>query len=154
MKGGLLVVLAVAASLSGCQSVRNFSQERYSRNNESARAWLSDQIFPAEINISGSWRSRDWGDSFFSQTDRTVKGNLEIIRWRAWSAVPRLTCWRVREGDGSITASSWKCRRRTSSSAIILARSRIDQVIDKTFVLIGPVRLRPVQAKVSAPRVR
>ncbi len=76
MKGGLLVVLAVAVSLSGCQSVRNFSQERYARNNESGRAWLSDQILPAEINISGSWRSRDWGDSFFSQTDRAIQGNL------------------------------------------------------------------------------
>ena len=76
MKGGLLVVLAVAVSLSGCQSVRNFSQERYARNNEFGRAWLSDQILPAEINISGSWRSRDWGDSFFSQTERVIRGNL------------------------------------------------------------------------------
>ena len=76
MKGGLIVVLAVAASFSGCQSIRDFSQERYSRNNEFARAWLSDQILPAEINISGSWRSRDWGDSFFSQTDRMIKGSL------------------------------------------------------------------------------
>ena len=76
MKGGLLVVLAVAASLSGCQNIRNFSQERYAQNNEFARAWLSDHILPAEINISGSWKSRDWGDSFFSQADRMIKGNL------------------------------------------------------------------------------
>ncbi len=76
MRGGLLVVLAVAASFSGCQSIRNFSQERYARNNEFARAWLSDQILPADINISGSWKSRDWGDTFFLQTDRTIKGNL------------------------------------------------------------------------------
>jgi hypothetical protein len=76
LKGGLLVVLAVAASLTGCQSIQNFSQERYSRNNEFGRAWLSDQIFPAEINVSGSWKSRDWGDSFFSQTDRAIRGNL------------------------------------------------------------------------------
>ena len=76
MKGGLLVALAVAASFIGCQSIRNFSQERYSRNNEFGHAWISDQIFPAEINISGSWRSRDWGDTFFSQTDRTIKGHL------------------------------------------------------------------------------
>ncbi len=76
MKGGLLVALAVAASFIGCHSVRNFSQERYSRNNEFGHAWISDQIFPAEINISGSWKSRDWGDTFFSQTDRTIKGHL------------------------------------------------------------------------------
>lgn len=76
MKGGLLVVLAVVASFTGCQSVRNFSQERYSRNNEFGRAWISDQILPAEINLSGTWKSRDWGDAFFSQTDRTIKGHL------------------------------------------------------------------------------
>ena len=76
MKGGLLVALAVAASFIGCHSVRNFSQERYPRNNEFGHAWISDQIFPAEINISGSWKSRDWGDTFFSQTDRTIKGHL------------------------------------------------------------------------------
>ena len=76
MKGGLLVVLAVAVSFSGCQAIRNFSQERYTRNNEIGRAWLSDQILPPDINLSGSWRSRDWGDTFFSQTDRLVRGNL------------------------------------------------------------------------------
>lgn len=76
MKGGLLVVLAVVASYPGCQSVRDFSQERYSRNNEFGRAWISDQILPAEINVSGTWKSRDWGDTFFSQTDRTIKGHL------------------------------------------------------------------------------
>ena len=76
MKGGLLVVLVVATSLAGCQSIRNFSQERYARNNEFGRAWLSDQILPPEISISGSWRSRDWGDSFFSQTDQAIKCNL------------------------------------------------------------------------------
>jgi uncharacterized protein YceK len=76
LKGGLLVVLAVALSFSGCETIRNFSQERYSRNNEIGHAWLSDQILPPDINISGSWRSRDWGDTFFSQADRTVRGNL------------------------------------------------------------------------------
>jgi hypothetical protein len=73
---GLLVVLAVVASLTGCQSIRNFSNERYSRNNEFARAWLSDQIFPAEINVSGSWRSRDWGDALFSQADQKITGHF------------------------------------------------------------------------------
>jgi hypothetical protein len=76
LKGGLVVVLAVEASFAGCQSIRNFSQERYSRNIEFGHAWISDQILPAEINISGSWQSRDWGEAFFSQADRTVKGHL------------------------------------------------------------------------------
>jgi hypothetical protein len=76
MKGGLLVILAVAASFTGCQAIRNFSEERYSRNIEFGHAWISDQILPAEINISGSWKGREWGDAFFSQTDRAVNGSL------------------------------------------------------------------------------
>jgi uncharacterized protein YceK len=76
LKGGLLVVLAVALSFSGCQAIRNFSQQRHSRNNEIGYAWLSDQILSPDINISGPWRSRDWGIAFFSQADRTVRGNL------------------------------------------------------------------------------
>lgn len=76
MNRGLLVVLAVVASLTGCHSIRNFSNERYSRNNEFARAWLSDQILPAEVNVSGSWRSRDWGDGLLSQADQKITGNV------------------------------------------------------------------------------
>jgi hypothetical protein len=73
---GLLVVVAVVASLAGCQSIQSFSNERYSRNNEFARAWLSDQILPAEINVSGSWRSQDWGDALFSQADQKITGHF------------------------------------------------------------------------------
>ena len=76
MKGGLFVVLAVAASLTGCQTLRNLSEERYSRNTAFGHAWISDQILPAEINIAGSWKSRDWGDVFLSQTDRAIKGHI------------------------------------------------------------------------------
>jgi hypothetical protein len=76
LKGGLLVILAIAASLAGCQSVQKFSEERYSRNNGFGSAWISDQILPAEINVAGTWNSRDWGDATFSQTDRTIKGQL------------------------------------------------------------------------------
>ena len=56
MKGGLLVVLALMASLSGCQTLSRFSAERSSRNIESGHAWISDQILPAEINVSVSGR--------------------------------------------------------------------------------------------------
>ena len=76
MKGGLLVVLALEASFTGCQTLRNLSEERYSRNTAFGHAWISDQILPAEINIAGSWKSRDWGDVFLSQTDRAVKGHV------------------------------------------------------------------------------
>jgi hypothetical protein len=76
LKGGLLVVLAVAVSLTGCQTLRNLSEERYSRNVAFGHAWISDQILPAEINVAGSWKSRDWGDVFLSQTNRAVKGHI------------------------------------------------------------------------------
>jgi hypothetical protein len=76
LKGGLVVVLTLAASFVGCQSIRNFSEERYSRNNEFGRAWISDQILPPEINVAGTWKSRDWGETFLSQTNGTVKGHL------------------------------------------------------------------------------
>ena len=76
MKGGLLVVLAIGASLTGCQTLNRFSAERSSRNIEFGHAWISDQILPAEIIVAGSWKSRDWGDAFLSQADRTVKGRI------------------------------------------------------------------------------
>jgi hypothetical protein len=104
--------------------------------------------------------SRDHGDRAIggirSSRRRTERSGVisGTIRWRAWSAVRRPTCWRVREGDGSTTASSWKCRRRTSCSATILARFRIDPATAETFVSTGPARLRRVQAKVSARAVR
>jgi hypothetical protein len=76
LKGGLPVVLAIVASLTGCQTLNRFAAERASRNIEFGHAWISDQILPAEINVAGSWKSRDWGDAFLSQADRTVKGRI------------------------------------------------------------------------------
>jgi hypothetical protein len=75
LKDRLLVIL-LAASLSGCQTLRKLSEERYSRNTALGHAWISDQIGPAEINVAGSWRSSEWGDGFLSQTDRALKGHL------------------------------------------------------------------------------
>ena len=64
----------------GCQviddAVGEFNSKRYARHNEPGNAWLSDQMLPAEINISGSYRSRDWGPSFFSQNGREIRGHL------------------------------------------------------------------------------
>src|SRR5882757_10761924 len=75
----LLLMLALVVSLGGCETlenVRNFNQERYTRNNDHGKAWLSDQVFPAEVNISGTWKCDDWGPSAFAQTDRVVRGHL------------------------------------------------------------------------------
>jgi hypothetical protein len=76
LKGALAVVLAVAASMTGCQTLSHLSAERSSRNIEFGHAWISDQILPSEINVAGSWKSRDWGDASLSQADRAVKGRI------------------------------------------------------------------------------
>lgn len=75
MKSRLLVFL-LAASLSGCQTLEKLSEERYSRNIALGHAWISDQTFPAGINVAGSWRSSEWGEAFLSQTDRALKGHF------------------------------------------------------------------------------
>lgn len=79
MIGRLFVVLALAFSLTGCevlQRVRNLNDERYTRNNDRGKAWLSDQTLPAEANISGEWKCDDWGNSAFAQDGRVVRGHL------------------------------------------------------------------------------
>lgn len=62
--------------LAGCAEIQQFTQERYSRNNDTGRAWLSDQMLPAEMDLTGTWKSADWGDAFFAQNDRTARGHL------------------------------------------------------------------------------
>lgn len=77
MKAGWLILgLVACVALSGCGLFSGVREERYSRNNSKGNAWLSDQMLPAEINVSGNWQSRDWGKAFFSQTDRQVRGYL------------------------------------------------------------------------------
>lgn len=63
-------------ALAGCETVRDFNRERYSRNNALGDAWLSDQMFPPEISIAGNWTSRSWGKAFFAQNDNRVRGYL------------------------------------------------------------------------------
>ena len=72
----LLLLLAVVVTLAGCETVRDFNSERYSRNNALGTAWLSDQMFPPEISIAGTWKSESWGKAFFAQTDNKVRGYL------------------------------------------------------------------------------
>ena len=75
MKIRLLVILCVAA-LTGCEVVRDFNKERYGRNNEAGDAWLSDQMLPPQINVSGNWKSSDWGDTYLGQNGAKVGGHL------------------------------------------------------------------------------
>lgn len=77
MNGRLLVVLTVLGALMGCQAIDEVTLKRYPRNRQYAHAWLSDQVLPAEINVSGNWRSPDWGRTFLSQSgDGKVNGYL------------------------------------------------------------------------------
>lgn len=71
-----ILLLAAVAALAGCETVRDFNNERYSRNNALGTAWLSDQMFPPEISVTGNWKSAIWGKAFFVQTDNKVRGNL------------------------------------------------------------------------------
>lgn len=71
-----VLLLAAVTLLAGCETVRDFNKERYSRNNALGDAWLSDQMFPPEISVSGNWKSAVWGKAFFAQTDNKVRGYL------------------------------------------------------------------------------
>lgn len=70
------LLLAAILALAGCETVRDFNKERYSRNNALGSAWLSDQMFPPEISVAGNWKSATWGKAFFAQTDNKVRGYL------------------------------------------------------------------------------
>jgi hypothetical protein len=70
------LLLAAVWVLAGCEAVRDFTGERYSRNHALGQAWLSDQMFAPEIFISGEWKSAEWGRAFFAQTDNKVRGYL------------------------------------------------------------------------------
>ena len=75
LREGLLAIFIITA-FPGCGTLGKLSEERSSRNVAMGHAWISDQILPAEVNVAGSWRSREWGDAFLSQTDRAVKGRI------------------------------------------------------------------------------
>ena len=71
-----IVVIALSVALTGCEVFRDITSERYSRNNSKGAAWLSDQQFPAEADVCGTWQSRDWGKCFLAQTGRNVRGYI------------------------------------------------------------------------------
>lgn len=77
MKNRLLfAALAIAAVCSGCQTLDKYTLKRYPRNHEHARTWLSDQVLPPQINISGHWNSPAWGKAFLAQNGREVNGYI------------------------------------------------------------------------------
>jgi hypothetical protein len=74
--GALLGLCAVLVGLPACTAIDDFNTKRYDRHNELGDAWLSDQMEPPQIDISGSYKSEDWGRSYFSQTGADVRGHL------------------------------------------------------------------------------
>lgn len=68
------IVFTGALFLAGCETVRDFNNLRKDRNNEPGEAWLSDQMEPASITISGNYRVPDWGQAFLVQEGRRVRG--------------------------------------------------------------------------------
>lgn len=75
MKRLLILALAVWA-LAGCETLTKFQSGRYSNNNDLGKAWLSDQILPPEVDVSGNWKSEVWGKSFLAQNGSEVRGTL------------------------------------------------------------------------------
>jgi hypothetical protein len=65
-----------ALCLSGCDTLKSLKQERYGNHNDKGDSWLSDQTAPAEVNISGNWRSRDWGNAFITQSGNHLQGYI------------------------------------------------------------------------------
>lgn len=75
--GRILTICALLAlTLSGCRVLTDLRSERYDNHNSRGDAWLSDHSLPAEINVSGNWRSRDWGNTLLQQTGSRVQGYL------------------------------------------------------------------------------
>lgn len=61
----------------GCEAIDEFNTKRYDRHNAAGDAWLSDQFEPPAMDISGSYKSSDWGKSYFSQSpEGRVRGHL------------------------------------------------------------------------------
>lgn len=60
----------------GCAQFDKFQTQRRERVDALGRAWLSDQILPAEIDVAGRWQARGWGKSSLTQNGRDVRGTL------------------------------------------------------------------------------
>lgn len=72
----MLCALLGCLLVGGCSVISQFNAGRYDRHNALGDAWLSDQVLEPSINITGRYVSPDWGESFFSQYGRDVRGHL------------------------------------------------------------------------------
>jgi len=63
----LIAVLALA----GCNL-----KEKYAKNNAAADGWVAQRTAPAKINVSGKWKSDNWGKADFTQKGREVTGTI------------------------------------------------------------------------------
>jgi hypothetical protein len=72
----LLGGLALAVVFVGCGPIQEFRMKRTDRHNEAGELWLSDQMFPPAVDVSGTYRTPDWGTSLLVQNGRDVRGHL------------------------------------------------------------------------------
>jgi hypothetical protein len=69
--GRLALSVLVALALPACKTA-----EKYAKNNASTAQWLNANAGVASIDVSGYWKSDDWGLSYFSQKGNRVTGHL------------------------------------------------------------------------------
>ena len=74
----MLCALLGCLLVGGCSAISEFNAGRYDRHNALGDAWLSDQVLEPTINVTGRYVSADWGESFFSQYGRDVRGRESV----------------------------------------------------------------------------
>ena len=71
-----LFLVLLSSTFIGCSAIEEFNTKRYDNHNALGDAWLSDQTEPPEVDISGAYKSDDWGPTYFSQNGTEVRGHL------------------------------------------------------------------------------
>lgn len=69
--GRLTLSVLVALALPACKTA-----EKYAKNNAATAQWLNANAGASTIDVSGYWRSDDWGLTYFSQKGNRVTGHL------------------------------------------------------------------------------
>jgi hypothetical protein len=69
--GPLALSVLVALALPACKTA-----EKYAKNNAATAQWLNANAGSSSIDVSGYWRSDDWGLSYFTQKGNRVTGRL------------------------------------------------------------------------------
>jgi hypothetical protein len=69
--GCLVLSALIALALPSCKTA-----EKYAHNNAATTQWLSASAGKALIDVTGYWRSDDWGTSYFTQKGNRVTGHL------------------------------------------------------------------------------